>query len=68
MAVSKPSLQPTQKIFTKQDFLDGKCTADGNPLTGEVKLEEVQLPEAPVETETSDEPEVSPEEEPKDGE
>lgn len=24
-----------QKIYTRQDFLDGKCTAEGLPLSGQ---------------------------------
>ena len=32
MPVSQKDLQPSSKGFTKQDFLDGKCTKDGLPL------------------------------------
>jgi len=32
MPVSHTKLRPPQKVFTKQDFLDGKCTADGFPI------------------------------------
>lgn len=34
MPVSQTKLRKPKKIFTKQDFIDGKCTADGTP-TGE---------------------------------
>lgn len=48
MPVSKPSLQPTQKIFTKQDFLDGKCTKEGLPTGTQVIDEKPLAPEQPV--------------------
>ncbi len=32
MPVTKPELKPAKPVFTKQDFLDGKCTADGLPI------------------------------------
>jgi len=77
MPVNNVSLSKSQKSFTHQDFLDGKCTADGLPLDGggfkspdpvvEEVTETVAEPVEVVEevTETAAEPveEVVPEEE-----
>jgi hypothetical protein len=34
MPVSHTKLRAPQKSYTKQDYLDGKCTKDGLPLDG----------------------------------
>ena len=59
MAVTRPELKPRQKIFTHQDFLDGKCTADGFPLDKPVSdapthVEESKKEEKKVENKTED--------------
>lgn len=67
MALNKPQLQPRQKIFTHQDFLDGKCTADGFALDkgAEVAPEQASTPSPePIPekatSQTTDEPTESP--------
>jgi hypothetical protein len=55
MGINKPSLQPSQKIFTKKDFLDGKCTKDGLPL-GSQPIDERPL--APADAPPPEQPEV----------
>jgi len=45
MPVNKPKLQPSVKGFTKQDFLDGKCTKDGLPLGAQSEPEQPAAPE-----------------------
>jgi len=41
MPVSSTKLRKAEVIFTKQDYLDGKCTKDGMPLhgKGETKID-----------------------------
>lgn len=61
MPVVKPSLQSSQPIFTHQDFLDGKCTADGFPLDkskrgGTMIEDEKKLPEEKTQTATEETP------------
>ena len=70
MGVSKPALSGRVKGFTRQDFLDGKCTADGFPITDapintekvEEVVEAVQVAEEIVNTETTTEAPPQPEE------
>ena len=37
MPVSSTKLRKAEKCFTKQDFLDGKCTKEGFPISGSDK-------------------------------
>ena len=32
MPINKPELQSHTRMFTQQDFLDGKCTKEGFPI------------------------------------
>ena len=39
MPINKPELQKHTRMFTQQDFLDGKCTKEGFPLDKGAKVE-----------------------------
>lgn len=48
MGVVKAKMQGHVQGFTKQDFLDGKCTKEGFPLGTEVNDEKPMVPKNPV--------------------
>ena len=48
MPINKPSLQPSQKIYTKKDFEDGKCTKEGLSKGSQPIDEKLLTPEQPV--------------------
>ena len=55
MPVNKPELQPSKKIFTKENFEEGECTKDGLPL-GSQPIDEKPL--APADVAPPDKPQT----------
>ena len=58
MPVNKPELQSHTRMFTQQDFFDGKCTKEGFPLDKGAQSD------VPPEPETTTSPESTPEQPP----